>query len=120
MKGPGRCVFHADVFCCSKVDCSLILRRINFFPVQSWDVVLGAVFLVAGLLYRFYSQDSSFVHGGPEKQECVMGQHDIHQRIMQLNFRDCHAKIKQVDSLTTLGEGVVIQVSCALCVYSSM
>ncbi|KAH9361447.1 hypothetical protein HPB48_003879 [Haemaphysalis longicornis] len=40
-----------------------------------------------------------------------MGQHDIHQRIMQLNFRDCHAKIKQVDSLTTLGEGVVIQVT---------
>uniref|UniRef100_A0A224Z7C0 Rasgap sh3 binding protein rasputin n=1 Tax=Rhipicephalus zambeziensis TaxID=60191 RepID=A0A224Z7C0_9ACAR len=62
-------------------------------------------------LHRFYSQDSSFVHGGPEKQECVMGQHDIHQRIMQLNFRDCHAKIKQVDSLTTLGEGVVIQVT---------
>ncbi|KAL3244429.1 hypothetical protein MRX96_002195 [Rhipicephalus microplus] len=30
---------------------------------------------------------------------------------MQLNFRDCHAKIKQVDSLTTLGEGVVIQVT---------
>ncbi|KAH8033048.1 hypothetical protein HPB51_005968 [Rhipicephalus microplus] len=59
----------------------------------------------------FYSQDSSFVHGGPEKQECAMGQHDIHQRIMQLNFRDCHAKIKQVDSLTTLGEGVVIQVT---------
>nr|XP_037290547.1 ras GTPase-activating protein-binding protein 2-like isoform X2 [Rhipicephalus microplus] len=62
-------------------------------------------------LHRFYSQDSSFVHGGPEKQECAMGQHDIHQRIMQLNFRDCHAKIKQVDSLTTLGEGVVIQVT---------
>lgn len=62
-------------------------------------------------LHRFYSQDSSFVHGGPEKQECVMGQHDIHQRIVQLNFRDCHAKIKQVDSLTTLGEGVVIQVT---------
>ncbi|KAK8779140.1 hypothetical protein V5799_019520, partial [Amblyomma americanum] len=62
-------------------------------------------------LHRFYSQDSSFVHGGPEKQECVMGQQEIHQRIMQLNFRDCHAKIKQVDSLTTLGEGVVIQVT---------
>lgn len=62
-------------------------------------------------LHRFYSQDSSFVHGGPEKQECVMGQQEIHHRIMQLNFRDCHAKIKQVDSLTTLGEGVVIQVT---------
>ncbi|CAN7994202.1 unnamed protein product [Ixodes hexagonus] len=62
-------------------------------------------------LHRFYSQDSSFVHGGPEKQPCVMGQHDIHRRIMQLNFRDCHAKIRQVDSHSTLGQGVVVQVT---------
>lgn len=62
-------------------------------------------------LHRFYSQDSSFVHGGPEKQPCVTGQHDIHRRIMQLNFRDCHAKIRQVDSHSTLGQGVVVQVT---------
>ncbi len=30
---------------------------------------------------------------------------------MQLNFRDCHAKIRQVDAHSTLGSGVVVQVS---------
>lgn len=65
-------------------------------------------------LHRFYSQDSSFVHGGSEKHEkgaCVTGQQDIHWRIMQLDFRDCHAKIRQVDSHSTLGDGVVVQVT---------
>ncbi|XP_064457815.1 ras GTPase-activating protein-binding protein 2-like isoform X2 [Ornithodoros turicata] len=65
-------------------------------------------------LHRFYSQDSSFVHGGSEKTEkgsCVTGQQDIHWRIMQLDFRDCHAKIRQVDSHSTLGDGVVVQVT---------
>lgn len=64
-------------------------------------------------LHRFYSQDSSFVHGGYPKQEkgCATGQQDIHWRIMQLDFRDCHAKIRQVDSHSTLGDGVVVQVT---------
>merc|ERR1719232_1234954 len=30
---------------------------------------------------------------------------------MTLNFRDCHAKIRQVDSHETLANGVVVQVS---------
>ncbi|GIX83309.1 ras GTPase-activating protein-binding protein 2 [Caerostris extrusa] len=66
-------------------------------------------------LHRFYNHDSSFLHGGLDRpgQETlpVVGQQDIHERIMQLNFRDCHAKIRQVDSLETLGDGVVVQVS---------
>ncbi|XP_054725027.1 ras GTPase-activating protein-binding protein 2-like [Uloborus diversus] len=66
-------------------------------------------------LHRFYNHDSSFLHGGLDKpgQETrpVVGQQDIHERIMQLNFRDCHAKIRQVDSQETLGDGVVVQVS---------
>ncbi|CAL1283810.1 unnamed protein product [Larinioides sclopetarius] len=66
-------------------------------------------------LHRFYNHDSSFLHGGIDRpgQETrpVVGQHDIHDRIMQLNFRDCHAKIRQVDSQETLGDGVVVQVS---------
>ena len=41
----------------------------------------------------------------------MYGQQDIHQKIMQLNFRDCHAKIRQVDSHETLANGVVVQVS---------
>jgi len=30
---------------------------------------------------------------------------------MSLNFRDCHAKIRQVDSQATVGSAVVVQVS---------
>ena len=33
---------------------------------------------------------------------------------MQLNFRDCKAKIRQVDAHATLGSGVVVQVSVIL------
>ena len=49
---------------------------------------------------RFYSHNSSFVHGGlaenGREAEAVFGQQEIHQKIMTLNFRDCHAKIRQV------------------------
>lgn len=54
------------------------------------------------------------MHGGLEpvsrETDPVVGQRQIHQRIQQLNFRDCHAKISQVDSQATLGNGVVVQV----------
>lgn len=66
-------------------------------------------------LHRFYSHNSSFVHGGVEKpgeeQPPVMGQGEIHKKIMSLNFRDCHAKIRQVDSQATVGNAVVVQVT---------
>ena len=65
-------------------------------------------------LFRFYNHNSSFVHGGidgAKEGEAVYGQQDIHQKIMQLNFRDCHAKIRKVDSHETLANGVVVQVS---------
>ena len=64
--------------------------------------------------FRFYSHNSSFIHGGIDggsaSGDPVRGQHEIHQKIMQLNFRDCHAKIRQVDAHATLGNGVVVQV----------
>jgi hypothetical protein len=41
----------------------------------------------------------------------VVGQKNIHDKIQQLGFRDCHAKISHVDAQATLGEGVVVQVS---------
>ncbi|VVC91088.1 unnamed protein product, partial [Leptidea sinapis] len=51
-------------------------------------------------LHRFYNNFSSFVHGGldaPNRETLpVVGQKQIHHRIQQLNFRDCHAKISQV------------------------
>lgn len=75
-------------------------------------------------LHRFYSANSSFVHGsldgggggnspegGGELEQAVRGQQEIHQRIMALGFRNCRAKIRQVDSHATLGDGVVVQVA---------
>ncbi|XP_043474253.1 ras GTPase-activating protein-binding protein 1 isoform X2 [Leptopilina heterotoma] len=66
-------------------------------------------------LHRFYNTTSSFVHGGLDQTnketKPAIGQKQIHQKIQQLNFRDCHAKITQVDSQATLGSGVVVQVS---------
>lgn len=41
----------------------------------------------------------------------IIGQKNIHDKIQQLNFRDCHAKISSVDAQATLGDGVVVQVS---------
>jgi hypothetical protein len=40
----------------------------------------------------------------------VIGQKNIHDKIQQMNFRDCHAKISHVDAQATLGDGVVVQV----------
>ncbi|KAF4533223.1 hypothetical protein B566_EDAN005138 [Ephemera danica] len=66
-------------------------------------------------LHRFYNENSSFVHGGldtPNREtKPVIGQRQIHHRIQQLEFNDCHAKIRQVDSQATLGNGVVVQVT---------
>jgi Nuclear transport factor 2 (NTF2) domain len=66
-------------------------------------------------LHRFYNNSSSFVHGGLDSSNrdavMVIGQKQIHNKIVQLNFHDCHAKISQVDSQATLGNGVVVQVT---------
>lgn len=40
-----------------------------------------------------------------------MGQADIHKKIMSLKFRDCHAKIRQVDSHPSVSNAVVVQVT---------
>ncbi len=68
------------------------------------------------LKYRFYSTDSTFIHGGVDRPGCVeqpaVGPENISRRINDLNLRDCHAKIRQVDSHPTIGDGVVVQVSC--------
>lgn len=69
-----------------------------------------------GPCFSFYNQHSSFTHGGldPDINKddvLIIGQKNIHDKIQQLNFRDCHAKISYVDAQATLGEGVVVQVS---------
>lgn len=66
-------------------------------------------------LHRFYNNHSSFIHGGLDSHNReaipVIGQKNIYNKIQQLNFRDCHAKISQVDAQATLGNGVVVQVT---------
>lgn len=42
---------------------------------------------------------------------CNLFKQEIHKKIMSLNFRDCHAKIRQVDSQATVGNAVVVQVN---------
>lgn len=39
---------------------------------------------------------------------------------MSLNFRDCHAKIRQVDSQATVGNAVVVQVDIFLVLYKQI
>lgn len=67
------------------------------------------------LLHRFYSSGSMFVHGGVDRlgqsEEPVVGQLEIDKKIRQLSFKDCHTKIRQVDSQLTIGNGVVVQVT---------
>lgn len=66
-------------------------------------------------LHQFFTRDSSFVHGGVERpgeeQPACQGQAVIHQKILSLNFRDCHTKIRQVDCQKTVGNAVLVQVS---------
>lgn len=68
------------------------------------------------VLHRFYSSGSTFVHGGVDRpdrpsEEPVIGQLEIDKKIKVLNFKDCHTKIRQVDSQLTIGSGVVVQVT---------
>lgn len=67
------------------------------------------------MLHRFYSSGSTFVHGGVDRpgftEEPVIGQFEIDKKIRLLNFKDCHTKIRQVDSQATIGNGVVVQVT---------
>ena len=63
-------------------------------------------------LHRFYLENSSFVHaGGNSDDEPVVGQTNIYDKIASLNFVECRARIKQVDSQPTLADGVVVQVT---------
>jgi hypothetical protein len=64
-----------------------------------------------------------FVHSGLDggqgdkhdmEAAAVFGQMNIHQKIKQLNFRNCRAKIRQIDSYETLGNGIMVQVVTSL------
>ena len=47
-------------------------------------------------LHRFYSHDASFSHGGMKNNVAVFGKQEIHQKIVMLNYKDCHVTIYQV------------------------
>jgi hypothetical protein len=74
------------------------------------------IFFTLNHNFSFYNQHSSFTHSGvdpdasKEDGGLVIGQKNIHDKIQQMNFRDCHAKISHVDAQATLGDGVVVQV----------
>ncbi|XP_064423058.1 ras GTPase-activating protein-binding protein 1 [Latimeria chalumnae] len=65
-------------------------------------------------LHRFYGKNSTYVHGGLDSNgkpcDAVSGQSEIHKKVMSLNFKDCHTKIRHVDAHATLNDGVVVQV----------
>ncbi|TRY60275.1 hypothetical protein DNTS_009652 [Danionella cerebrum] len=65
-------------------------------------------------LHRFYSRNSSYVHGGLDSsgkpEEAVYGQAEIHRKVMSLQFSECSTSIRQVDAQETLSDGIVVQV----------
>ncbi len=67
------------------------------------------------MLHRFYSSGSTFIHGGVDRpghvEEPLIGQVEINKKIQQLSFKDCHTKIRQVDSQATIENAVVVQVT---------
>ena len=77
------------------------------------------VFIFIIFFISFYSDDSVFIHDVVDKhnepKHYIRGQKLIGSYIESLNFKNCHTKIRQVDSMETLGNGVVIQV-CLHCV----
>lgn len=45
----------------------------------------------------------------------------IYTKIKELNFQDCHTKIRQVDSHSTVGGGVVVQVNIySTCIWTDV
>ncbi|KAG0224232.1 hypothetical protein BGW41_005179 [Actinomortierella wolfii] len=62
-------------------------------------------------LHCFYSKDSTMVHGVEgESTNPHHGQQAIHSKIMELDFQDCKVRVKNIDSLSSLNGGIIIQV----------
>ncbi|KAL7422294.1 hypothetical protein Q5752_002940 [Cryptotrichosporon argae] len=62
-------------------------------------------------LHCFYNKRSTFVHGDEgEEAQVALGQQEIHERIVALGFDDCKVYIHSIDSQSSAGGGIVIQV----------
>ena len=67
---------------------------------QAYKAHTATLIAIANLLREASSQYISYSH-----------LQAIHKKIQELNFVDCHTKIRQVDSQATIGDGVVVQVT---------
>ncbi|KAF9157469.1 hypothetical protein DFQ26_008704 [Actinomortierella ambigua] len=62
-------------------------------------------------LHCFYAKDSAMVHGNEgEVTTPLHGQQAIHSKILDLDFQDCKVHVKNVDALSSLDGGIIIQV----------
>ncbi|XP_076458979.1 ras GTPase-activating protein-binding protein 2-like [Babylonia areolata] len=75
-------------------------------------------------LYLFYTQKSTFVHGGIERfgreDPVYTGQAEIRTGIASLNFQDCRPKLHQVDSQESINGSILVQTAGELCEEGSM
>lgn len=64
------------------------------------------------VLHRFYTDKSSLTHGEnlpmPDHDIPIMGQQEIHEKLLSHGFDDCRAELTFVDCQKTLEDGVVI------------
>ncbi|KAG8858227.1 hypothetical protein FRB96_005356 [Tulasnella sp. 330] len=62
-------------------------------------------------LHCFYTKNSTFINGteGEDGKACY-GQHEIHQKILSLNYHDCKVFIHSVDAQSSANNGIIIQV----------
>lgn len=58
-------------------------------------------------VHRFYGSESVFFRDEVE----IIGQQAIEKHIERLNLKDCHTKIRAVDTHSTIGDGFVVQAS---------
>lgn len=66
-------------------------------------------------VHLFFTQNSSYIHGGFEKageeMPPVRGQAAIRNMIASFNFNDCRTKVLQIDCQETVKKAVLVQVS---------
>ncbi|KAI9591686.1 hypothetical protein BDF19DRAFT_454287 [Syncephalis fuscata] len=67
-------------------------------------------------LHCFYNKKSKMIHGHEgEPVNTYKGQKEIHDKIIELGFDDCHVLVSNVDSVASLDGGIIIQVLGEMC-----
>ena len=65
-------------------------KYVNTFLFQYYTVLAKE----PKFLHRFYGSASEMMHGHKDDQCPAVGQVKIRDKIKQLNFKDCHTKVK--------------------------